>query len=95
MPVSIVAALPAARGAPIGIRLHTPEPDPPVPPPKEPPLPGPVPEREPPEPRQPPIGDPPPVPIDIPPMHRHAAVPVTNLTQLLPRDYPFGVLDLK
>jgi hypothetical protein len=46
------------------IRLHTPEPDPPGPPPTEdPPGPHPEPEREPPEPPMPPIGDPPPEPL--------------------------------
>jgi hypothetical protein len=48
------------------IRFHTPEPDPPGPPPaKEPPSPHPEPEREPPAPPMPPIGDPP-YPPDIP-----------------------------
>lgn len=49
------------------IRVHTPEPDPPGPPPtKEPPGPHPEPAREPPMPPEPPIGDPPPYPPDIP-----------------------------
>lgn len=40
---------------------HTPEPDPPGPPPtRDPPSPHPEPEREPPGPPEPPIGDPPP-----------------------------------
>lgn len=69
MPVSISAPLSVARGTALRFYLHTPEPDPPVPPPKEPPAPGQVPEREPPEPRTPPIGDPPPVPTDVPPLH--------------------------
>jgi hypothetical protein len=49
-------------------RLHTPEPDPAVPPPKEPPEPSPDPTREPPEPPQQPIGDPPPSPPNVPHM---------------------------
>lgn len=51
------------------VRFHTPEPDPPVPPPKEPPTPGPVPERDPPEPGHPPIGDPPSIPPDVAQMY--------------------------
>jgi hypothetical protein len=48
------------------IRLHTPEPEPNVPPPtKEPPGPHPEPERDPPTPPMPPIGDPP-YPPEIP-----------------------------
>jgi len=49
-------------------QLHTPEPDPAVPPPKEPPEPSPDPTREPPEPAQQPIGDPPPSPPNVPHM---------------------------
>ncbi len=56
-------------------RLHTPEPDPAVPPPKEPPEPSPDPTREPPEPPQQPIGDPPPSPPNVPHM-RHRALSV-------------------
>ena len=60
--------MPASHYLPL--RLHTPEPDPVVPPPKDPPAPepGPIPEREPPEPQQPPIGDPPAGPRDARPM---------------------------
>ena len=48
------------------IRLHTPEPHPPRPPPeKDPPGPHPEPEREPPQPPVPPIGDPPPDPPQV------------------------------
>jgi hypothetical protein len=71
------------------IRVHTPEPEPPGPPPtKEPPGPHPEPEREPPMPPELPIGDPPPDPPDIPRAvqecrraDERATVHVTTLTQ--------------
>jgi hypothetical protein len=80
------------------IRLHTPEPDPSVPPPtKEPPGPHPEPERDPPTPPMPPIGDPP-YPPDIPQACRRqrqqpCTVRVTSWTQLLPRETAVSILD--
>ena len=87
-------ALPRER-----VRLHAPEPDPPVPPPKEPPLPGPVPEREPPGPASRRSA----IPRQPHGMHLPCtdenrdgcSVSVTNLTQLLPREGPPGILDLE